>query len=166
MGLESALVAADSTLHLGLADPDQLEKLFAQLSKWPGIQKLHVVLRMMDGRAESPGESRSRYLFWRHGVPAPELQLKIYDQNGVLIAVVDFAWPDQGVFGEFDGEFKYGRLLKPGQEAGEVVFAEKQREDQIRDLTGWRCGRIIWRNLDQHPQTTARRFTRLLKIPG
>ena len=40
------------------------------------------------------------------------------------------------MFGEFDGRVKYGRLLKPGQDPGEVVFAEKRREDLIRGVTG------------------------------
>ncbi len=39
--------------------------------------------------------------------------------------------------GEFDGRIKYGRLLRPGQEAGDAVFEEKRREDAIRD-EGWK----------------------------
>ena len=35
--------------------------------------------------------------------------------------------------GEFDGEVTYGRLLRPGQSPGVVVFAEKRREDALRD---------------------------------
>lgn len=35
--------------------------------------------------------------------------------------------------GEFDGRIKYGRLLRPGQDPGEAVFAEKVREDALRD---------------------------------
>ena len=37
-----------------------------------------------------------------------------------------------GAVGEFDGEVKYGRLLRAGQSPGDVVFAEKVREDRIR----------------------------------
>lgn len=34
--------------------------------------------------------------------------------------------------GEFDGQVKYGRLLRPGQSPGDAVFAEKVREDRLR----------------------------------
>jgi len=49
--------------------------------------------------------------------------------------------------GEFDGRIKYGRLLRPGQDAGDAVFAEKVREDAIRD-TGLRVVRWVWHELD------------------
>ena len=45
-----------------------------------------------DGRAESPGESLSRVLMSRHGVPIPELQLPVHDADG-LIGRCDFGWP-------------------------------------------------------------------------
>jgi hypothetical protein len=41
---------------------------------------------------------------------------------------------------------KYGRLLRPGQDPGDVVFAEKVREDAIRaDDHG--MVRWIWREI-------------------
>jgi hypothetical protein len=49
-----------------------------------------------------------------------------------LIGYADFGWPTYRTVGEFDGQIKYGRLLRPGQEPGDAVFAEKVREDQIR----------------------------------
>ena len=54
-----------------------------------------------------------------------------------------------GVFLEFDGKVKYERLLKDGESASDVVFREKQREDMICRLTGWRCIRIVWADLYQ-----------------
>ena len=51
-----------------------------------------------------------------------------------------------GAVGEFDGEIKYGRLLKPGQSPGEVVFAEKVREDRIR-ATELGMARWVWDEL-------------------
>ena len=34
---------------------------------------------------------------------------------GHFIARVDFAWPELGIFVEFDGKVKYESLLKPGR---------------------------------------------------
>jgi hypothetical protein len=67
---------------------------------------------------------------------------------------VDFAWPRFGVFLEFDGRVKYEKLLRPGQSASDVVIAEKRREELICRLTGWRCIRIVWSDLE-HPARTA-----------
>ena len=82
-----------------------------------------------DGRAESVGESRSRVAIARAGLPAPVLQLPV--RLAAATAYADFGWPAQRTVGEFDGKVKYGRLLRPGQEPGDAVFAEKLREDAI-----------------------------------
>lgn len=159
--LESALVSADSALHRRKTDPAALHSMFDDLVHWPGSQKIHVVLHHMDGRAESPGETRCRYMFWRQGLPRPDLQFEVYDESGTLVAVTDFVWHRFGVFGEFDGKVKYGRLLRDDQEPGDVVFQEKVREDLVRRLTGYRCGRAIWADLSR-PAQTCGNFRRLL----
>jgi hypothetical protein len=48
--------------------------------------------------------------------------------------------------GEFDGKIKYGRLLKPGEQPGDVVWREKLREDALRRL-GWEVVRWTWAEL-------------------
>ena len=55
---------------------------------------------------------------------------------------------------EFDGRVKYEALLRPGERASDVVFREKRREERICRLTGWRCIRIAWADLDR-PASTA-----------
>jgi hypothetical protein len=55
--------------------------------------------------------------------------------------------PDRRTVGEFDGKVKYGRLLRPGQELGDAVYAEKLREDAIR-AEGCEVVRRTWRDLD------------------
>lgn len=163
--LESAIISADNALFLRRCTPPALHEMFGQLHHWPGSQKIHVVLQQMDGRAESVGESRSRFLFWRQGLPRPELQFKVYDAGGRLVAVTDFVWHEYGVFGEFDGKVKYGRFLKQGEEPGEAVFREKQREDLVRALTGYRCGRLVWVDLSS-PGRTSNRFRSLMGKAG
>jgi len=41
------------------------------------------------------------------------------------------------------------------------VFREKKREDLIRAVTGWRCIRITWIDLE-HPERTAARIRAVL----
>lgn len=159
---QSALVSADSALNLCTCTPDELHRTFRDMNHWPGSQHIHVVLHHMDGRAESPGETRARFLFWWQGLPRPDLQFRVYD-GGELVAVTDFVWHAQKTFGEFDGKVKYGRLLREGEDAGDAVFREKIREDLVRDLTGYGCGRLVWLDLDR-PGRTAARFARTLGL--
>ena len=65
---------------------------------------------------------------------------------GELIGYTDFGWPQLRTVGEFDGQVKYGRLLRPGQEPGDAVFAEKLREDRLRDQ-GLSVVRWTWSDL-------------------
>jgi hypothetical protein len=64
-----------------------------------------------------------------------------------VVARLDFAWPDLGVWVEFDGRVKYERLRKEGERASDVVLRERDRERMISRLTGWRCVRIAWSDL-------------------
>lgn len=147
MALESCLIAGDWMLRSGLTDAESLWALKTDMERHPKTRHLEVALRMIDGRSQSPGESRARFLFWRMGLPCPQLQQDVFDDRGVLIATTDFAWPDRNTYGEFDGKIKYGRLLKPSQTPGDVVFAEKRREDAIRRVTGGTVVRWTWDDL-------------------
>ena len=99
----------------------------------------------------------------RIGIPAPQLQWEVRSEHGQWIATVDFAWPERRTVAEFDGEVKYGRLLRPGQKPGDVVFAEKQREDAIRDRR-WGVVRWCWDDIPDFV-TVAGRLQRAFNRP-
>jgi hypothetical protein len=160
-GVERGLVTADSGLHRGLFTRQALEDRHELMTRWPGSQPLHLVTRLADGRSESVGETRSRYLFWTQHLPMPELQYPVRDGSG-LAGVTDFAWPEHRLLGEFDGRVKYGRLLRPGEEPGDAVFREKRREDLLRRVTGWSMVRITWDDL-YHPERTAAVVRQLMR---
>jgi hypothetical protein len=159
-GVERGLVVADSGLQQGLFARQELDDQHALMTQWPGAQGLHLVTRLADGRSESVGETRSRYLFWSQGLPMPELQFQVWD-GGRLAGVADFAWPEHRLLGEFDGKVKYGRLLRPGEDPGDAVFREKRREDLMRRLTGWGMVRLTWVDL-HHAERTAAWMRRLM----
>ena len=76
-----------------------------------------------------------------------EPNYKIRDEYGNVLWRVDFAWPELGVFLEFDGKVKYTKFLKKDESVVDAVLAEKKREAQICGLTGWRCIRLTWADL-------------------
>lgn len=146
LDFEQAVVIADAALQRGMVNRSELEmELEGSAGMW-GVARARAVVEFADGRSESPGESRSRVLFAQSSLPEMALQYAIRDERGILVARVDFAIPELRVAGEFDGKVKYGRLLRPDQDPGQVVFEEKQREDAVRDLD-WEMVRWIWNDL-------------------
>ena len=160
---QSALVVLNSALHRRLCSIDEVCTQFDLMAHWPRVRHLHVPVRMCTDKAESVGESRGLWLFWTQHLPAPKLQHEVYDDSGRLVGRTDYAWLKQRGLGEFDGKTKYGRLLKPGQDPGEVVFNEKRREDQLREVAGAWMVRLIWSDLDRPSQTAARIRTLLAR---
>lgn len=154
-GVESSLVSINAILSTALCTITDLWARYKTMDHWPSTLTTDLILRLADGRNASVGESRTFYLLWKHGFPAPIPQYKVYDGRGQVVAVVDFAWPELGIFLEFDGKAKYQKLLKPGEDPSDVVFREKRREDLVRRITGWRCLRMVWVDLESPDRTVA-----------
>ncbi len=66
-----------------------------------GIVHVRELVKVSDGRAESPMESEARLVFIDGGLPLPELQYEIVDRYGRLWRV-DFAWPEYNVVAEYE----------------------------------------------------------------
>ncbi len=152
--VEHSLVAVNHLLHEGHTTLEALADRYRTMSQWPNTLITDLVLRLANPKIESVGESRTFHLCYINRLPMPEPQYEIKDAAGRIVARVDFAWPELGVFLEFDGKVKYEKLLKDGERASDVVVREKKREAMICRLTGWTCVRITWADLD-HPERTA-----------
>jgi len=163
---EAALVVVNHLLHAGETTQERLAERYArEICSWPCTLRTDLVLRLADGRLESPGESRAFYLCYRAGLPMPVPQYEIRDERGEVIARVDFAWPELGAFMEFDGKVKYHAHLKEGESPADAVVREKRREELIVERTGWRCVRLSWADLD-HLEQTVQRIRRALSQPS
>jgi hypothetical protein len=155
--LEHALCFVNELLRRNETTVDELRDRYESMVRWPHSLKTDLVLKLAHGKCQSVGENRFWYLCWRQHLPRPEPQYEVRDPvTGEVVAELDFAWPDHGVFAEFDGKVKYTRLLLPGQSPGDVVLAEKAREDLVRELTGWRAVRVDWADLGRPEHTAAR----------
>ena len=155
---EQAVVAADGALFKRLMTAQQLNDAVTAISGAPGSRSAIRVARFANGLSESVGESRSRVMMYKAGLPDPELQVAVHDANGTALGRSDYGWHRGRLLGEFDGKIKYGRLLKPGESAGDVVFREKLREDALRD-NGSRMARWVWAELAQ-PNEVIQRIRR------
>jgi Transcriptional regulator, AbiEi antitoxin len=152
---EAAVVMLDAALHLGLLTQDTLRMRLFDIAGVPGSRSAARAVAAADGRSESVGESRSRVILHRWKLAPSALQFEVRSAGGAVIGWSDFAWEEQRLLGEFDGKVKYGRLLKPGQDPGDVVFAEKRREDAMRD-ENWNMVRWVWADLRRPDRLAAR----------
>ncbi|MGI9003582.1 MAG: type IV toxin-antitoxin system AbiEi family antitoxin domain-containing protein [Pseudonocardia sp.] len=160
---EPAVVPVDAALHRGVVDRADLDDAVERARSRRGNSAARRVVAFADGRSESVGESRSRVAIARCVLPVPVPQWEVRSDAGVLLGRVDFGWPELSTVGEFDGRVKYGRLLRPGETAGDAVFREKRREDDIRDA-GERFVRWVWDDLDRFDRV-AQRLRRAFGTP-
>lgn len=160
--LEIAVIHLDDLIHRGLTSRHALTTRYdAGMGRWPSSLTTDLAIRLADGRSESVAESRFRMLAWREHLPRPEAQFVVLDHRGRVVARLDFAWPEHRVFLEVDGRAKYSKLLTAGETTTDVVIAEKEREDLVRRLTGWRCVRVSWADLGR-PAATGEMIRRAL----
>jgi hypothetical protein len=160
---EAAVVTLDAALYGGLLSHADLRLRLMDIVGTPGSRAAARAIAFADERSESVGESRSRVILHRWGLPASGLQFEVLRSDGSSIGRTDFVWEEQRLVGEFDGRIKYGRLLRPGQTPGDAVFEEKRREDEIRD-EGWGVLRWVWGELAV-PHRLAGRVRRALERP-
>ena len=122
---DSALAVADAALARELTTPaalkEALRRRYTRLRAADLIAER--VVERADPLAENWFESSSRWWLLEAGLPRPRLQVPFADRRG-RSARVDMLF--DRVVGEADGAGKYD---EPG-----ALFAEKQREDWLRDV--------------------------------
>lgn len=151
-----AVVIGDHALRNGA----RLETMWAMVDAMPGrrgVRKARRVLRALDCRSESPGETRTRLIIADMGIEQPALQLELHVAGRLYRP--DFAWVDRKVIVEFDGDQKYF-AYKPTAEA---LLEERKRERRLMEA-GWRFVRLEWRDL-AHPEDVKRRILSVLNAP-
>lgn len=143
--------ALESALRLRLTSVADLTR---RASGVPGSVRVRRVLALRPPGA-APTESFLETLMVQLArtvpdLPPPVRQYDVYDEHGVLVARVDLAWPELGIFIELDGEH---HLLQPVYDAN--------RETAVVAATGWLCGRFTWTEVVVHPRATGRRLARV-----
>ena len=120
--LVDALLTRYPRLALPAAD------VVAAMGARPGRRRVGTVLALVDGRAESPMESRLRVHLVLAGLAPPEVQWTIRDERGRFVARVDMAWPLLRLAVDYDGVW-HGR-------SDEQFAADRHRLDAL-SAVGW-----------------------------
>lgn len=98
-----------------------------------GLVQLRHVLPLVDRGAESPQETRTRYLLLRAGLPKPETQIQVFTRYGEFVARIDMGWREEQVGVEFDGAQHW---TDPRQRTRDI-----DRSAQLA-AEGWRIVRV------------------------
>lgn len=155
-GVQAGVVLGDDFVHRRLTTVAELRQLVVRMEFWPSTLTHRIVLDLIDGLSESVGETLFRLLCRNMNLPRPELQWEVHAPNGRLVGRSDFVWHDAKTMGEFDGKTKYHRFRRPGESIEDAVLREKRREDEMRELTGYRMIRFVWADLFAADRTADR----------
>lgn len=157
-GRRAAVAIIDAALNRGMTMVQDLAEAVAGARNRRGMGAARRALRLVDGRSESVGETYARLVLGDHGLPAPDLQVSVFDRNDTFLGRADFGYPDCAVLIEFDGQVKYRALLRPGEDATGAVLREKRREEALAEA-GFVIVRLDWNDLS-HPQQLVQRIRR------
>ncbi|MGC4960752.1 type IV toxin-antitoxin system AbiEi family antitoxin domain-containing protein [Gordonia sp. DT101] len=144
MGFAGALAVFDAALRRG-ADRELMSTMLGRRRR--GITQARRALLHADPGAENPGESWGRAQMIEAGLPVPRLQHEFHDADGNLVARTDYDWSALLV-GEFDGDVKYRKHLRPDETPFDAMKREKEREDALRRL-GIMVVRWTWKDLEK-----------------
>ena len=147
----AGLVVADAALRAG-ADRGCVLEMLERLRGRNGAARALDVVMLADDGAESPGETATRFVLLRDGLPRPETQVRVETRLGAFWA--DVGWEEWRVLLEYDGRAKYRSM--------EDLIREKRRHDALVEA-GVRPLRVTKEDI---PGSSLSRRARALLPPG
>ena len=106
-----ALVAIDAALCRGLTDAAALIRYVAAAKGRPGTRKLFS-LAALAAPAESPMETRLRWLLMEARLPRPQVQVNLRNGAGLFVGRADLYYPEARLVLEYDGHNHRERLVE------------------------------------------------------
>jgi very-short-patch-repair endonuclease len=117
-----ALIAMDMAVHLGLIDVAILAGWAAAVQGRPGAGRFRSLARIA-GPAESPMETRLRWLLIQARLPCPELQTNLHDGDKQFVGRADLYYPAARLVLEFDGGNHRERLVEDDRRQNRLINA-------------------------------------------
>lgn len=154
---ETAVVMADSALHMGLTTIEELHETTARVANMLGASRARAVVALADGRAESVGETRARLICIDAGI-AVTPQVEICDESGRVITRLDLKVDGHNLGLAFDGRGKYQEYLMPEEFMDQRYWEEKLQGEMVEDH-GYVRVHAYWNMLD-HPKLVVGRINR------
>jgi hypothetical protein len=116
-----ALIAIDTAIRVGLAEPAALQR-YAAGAKRHGAARMRALVSLA-APAESPMETRMRWLLITAGLPRPEVQAELCNGAGRFIGRVDLYYREARLVLEYDGGNHRERLVEDNRRQNQIVNA-------------------------------------------
>src|SRR5438445_11433513 len=101
---------------------EQMRKYADSVNGRAGASRLRQ-LAQVAAPAESPMETRRRWLLIKAGLPLPEVQVDLYDDAGQFVGRADLFYPAAHLVIEFDGGNHRDRLVSDDRRQNSLVSA-------------------------------------------
>ncbi len=105
-----ALVGLDMAIHMRLTNSEKVHFYAEQVGGRQGARRLRALAEIA-AAAESPMETRLRWLLLRASLPTPEVQQDLHDASGRFVGRADLYYPTARLVIEFDGGNHRERLV-------------------------------------------------------
>lgn len=146
----NALIAIDAALRHQRIDKVKLLGDPVAAPRRRGSARLRRLVELAQP-AESPMETRLRWLLLRRRLPRPVAQVDLRDGDGILLGRADLLYPDQRLVVEFDGGNHRDRLASDDRRQNALVNA------------GYRVLRFTAADIFQTPEATVAQVRAALK---
>ncbi|MEU7851271.1 type IV toxin-antitoxin system AbiEi family antitoxin domain-containing protein [Micromonospora parva] len=133
----AAVSVLDSALNRRLVTPDDLLSVPRLIRGRRGAVAARGYLDEVDGRSQSPLETRTRLRCVDGKVPPDELQLEVRDEDGYLLGIGDLGWRGPRLIAEADGRDAHG--------TPEAAYADRRRQNRLINA-GWTVLRFTWQD--------------------
>jgi hypothetical protein len=117
-----ALVAIDMAVQRRLTDPIALARYAEAARGRPGMSRLRS-LALLAAPAESPMETRLRWLLMEAGLPRPEVQTNLVDASARFVGRADLYYPAARLALEYDGGNHRERLIEDDRRQNLLINA-------------------------------------------
>ena len=146
-----ALVAIDAAVRAQLADKGSLMRYADLADGRAGARGLRTLAALAE-RAESPMETRLRWLLLKAGLPHPKVQTDLCDVKGRFLGRADLYYPEARLVIEYDGINHRERLV------------EDNRRQNVLINDGFRILRFAAADVMNQPDLVAVRVRRALEL--
>lgn len=153
--VDDLIAIGDAILTRQLAERADLEEAAQRLTR-RGVSRLREALPLLRPGAESPRETAVRLIVVRAGLPEPELNIDLCDEDGRFLARLDLAYPEYRVAVEYDGR-QHAELAQFKRDADRWPAIAAQ---------GWLLVRVVDHHLRDPARSVVAPIDRALRSRG
>jgi very-short-patch-repair endonuclease len=154
LGPVEGLVVADALSHVGLVDIEELSAYFASKRRLRNLRRGGAMVPHIEPKTESPMETRMRWRMVSRGLPRPEAQIEVYDEQARRMRRLDLGYRVQRTGVEYDGSLHWEQRRE-----------DDRRRDALRAV-GWEVLVFSWADVHSTGGDLERQVWRSLRRRG